>query len=219
MARKFGKIGSFDSLWQKHESLYTSIFVEALNTLQITDTQRNDEDAISEILCLEIKKVCFRRKCVKIPQWEAPIEPSTQQDLKGGKIRMRPDFTCSIINSFAESYEMHNLSFHIECKRLGQRVGSWNLNKNYVTNGVCRFDTRTHEYGKRAASGMMIGYIVNMDHDAILLDVNSHLLRQGFSKLAFNIQRKISTCEQRMNRNQIAPAEFKLIHLWANLCS
>ncbi len=218
MARKFGKIGSFVSLWQKHESLYVSVFLEALTALRITNAQRNDEDAISEALCPVLRQVCFQNKTdVALPRWEDPIQPSTAKELTGGKKQKIPDFTCALINPFAKSAEMYEIPFHVECKRLGSRTGSWNLNKNYVTNGVCRFGTRTHEYGKRAVSGMMIGYIINMDRETILLDVNSHLLRQGFSTLFFDDQEESVTCEQRMNRNQVKPAEFKLIHLWADL--
>ena len=136
MARKIGAIKSFLSLWMKHEKLYCSIFYEALQELKINEEQRENEDAISEALCPVLREVCFKHeRDVKTPDWEKPNQPVNTDELKGGKIRKRPDFTCNFLNSLAASPETYEIPFHIECKRLGETVGSWNLNKNYVTKG------------------------------------------------------------------------------------
>jgi hypothetical protein len=218
MARKVGTVKPFIALWQCHEILYYSIFYKALERLNINDEQRKDEDAISEALCPVLNEVCFEHaEDVITPNWEKPIQPVTKDELKGGKIRKRPDFTCSLINSIAMSPEMYKIPFHIECKRLGDTVGSWNLNKNYVTNGIKRFDCKSHEYGKRAPSGMMIGYIVSMEPSIILEKVNIHLSADNFPLLNFSFTPKIVSCEQKLMRTNVEPEEFKLIHLWVNL--
>lgn len=217
MARKIGAIKSFLSLWMKHEKLYCSIFYEALQEFKINEEQRENEDAISEALCPVLREVCFKHeRDVKTPDWEKPNQPVNTDELKGGKIRKRPDFTCNFLNSLAASPETYEIPFHIECKRLGETVGSWNLNKNYVTNGINRFDSKTHEYGKRASSGMMIGYIVNMEQTAVLEAVNKHMPDERI-ELNFEFTQKIVSCEQNSNRKYIKPSEFKIIHLWADL--
>ncbi len=186
MARKNGKIKSFMLLWMRHEKLYYSIFFEALQQLNINDVQRNDEDAISEALCPILKKLCFNHeRDVRTPDWEKPIQPAKIEELKGGKIRKRPDFTCNFLNSLADSSDTYEIPFHVECKRLGKKIASWDLNKNYVTNGIKRFDNSDHEYGKRAPSGMMLGYVVNMERNAILKTVNNHLSKD-MNKLNLN---------------------------------
>ena len=77
MARKIGTIKSFLLLWVKHEKLYCSIFYEALQQLEINEDQRNNEDAISEVLCPVLREVCFKdERDVRTPEWEAPNQPA-----------------------------------------------------------------------------------------------------------------------------------------------
>ena len=217
MARKNGTIKSFIPLWLEHEKLYCSIFLEALQQLEINAEQRSDEDAISEVLCLILNEVCFRHeRDVMPPVWEQPKQPVHAEELKGGKIRKRPDFTCNLLNSFAESPEARVIALHVECKRLGQKADSWDLNKNYVTNGIKRFDSSNHEYGKRAPSGMMLGYIINMEQTAILSAVNKHL-SEDIPKLSLTFTQKVVSCEQNLTRKYVGPAKFKLIHIWTDL--
>ncbi len=217
MARRIGTVKTFIALWQCHENLYYSIFYEALKRLEINDEQRKDEDAISEALCPVLNDICFEHRLdVRTPDWEKPIQPVINEELKGGKSRKRPDFTCNLVNGFADGPEMYEIPFHVECKRLGDTVGSWNLNKNYVTNGIERFDCKSHEYGKRAFSGMMVGYIVSMESTLILDIVNRHL-SDMIQKLNFAFTKKVVSCEQKLIRKKVKPEEFKLIHLWTNL--
>lgn len=218
MARKRGGLGNFEVLWARHESLYCSVFLEALGELDITGKQRKDEDAISEALCPVLRRVCFRREGeIRLPEWERPIAPEHEDSLQGGKIRKRPDFTCSLIDPMANAPETYEISFHVECKRLGTRSSSWNLNKNYVHHGVCRFDCTTHKYGQHAISGMMIGYMVNMDFCCIQTEINGYLSCEGIPQLSFQIRGQNIICEQRLNRTHVQPSSFKLIHLWADL--
>ena len=209
MARKTSTIATFDQLWHRHETLYRTIFIEALKLLEITDEQRKNEDAISEALCPSLQLVCFFHKSKPaLPQWERPLCPVTNTDLKGGKVRKRPDFTCSLVNTFAQTPERHEISLHIECKRLGAKLGVWDLNRNYIENGVKRFDSHTHEYGKRAASGIMIGYIVNSEKNDILCAVNKHLSHLEIPDIAFVFMEKVESCEVAVNRRIVAPRDF-----------
>ena len=218
MARRLRSIASFSTLWQRHEALYASIFIDALNVLQINDEQREDEDAISELLCINLKKSCykFKEKSPLVPAWERPVAPSDETEIKGGKKRKRPDFTCSLINAQATSAAEYEIPLHIECKRLGIAASGWPLNENYVKNGISRFDTIEHEYGKRAISGIMIGYIINSHPRAIEVEVNS-FIPKTVDKLAFDFLKKISCCNTRYNRSKVLPNDFKLLHIWVDL--
>jgi len=120
------------------------------------------------------------------------------------------------LNSLAASHETYEIPFHIECKRLGKTVGKWNLNKNYTTDGINRFDCKTHEYGKRAPSGMMIGYIVNMEQTAVLEAVNGNMPDE-LIVLKFVFTQKVVSCERNSSRKHVKPSKFKIIHLWADL--
>ncbi len=178
MARR--ALSSFVTLWKRHELLYSEVFSAALMELVEMDSVSGDEDSISEILSLTLNRVCFnfgksRNQEVQTPYWEGPVPPVTEGELKGGKIKKRPDFTCRCLNPWANSPEEHEISLHVECKRLGHPTSAtWNLNENYVKNGIKRFDSKTHEYGKRAYSGMMIGYIISMTPKKIEAEVNDY---------------------------------------------
>jgi len=219
MARKRGGLKSFKALWLAHEKLYQEIFARALEKLKPTKQQCKHEDRISEALGLILVEVCFEdERDVTTPYWECPKNPVNTDELKGGKKSKIPDFTCKCLDANADSAETYEIPLHIECKKLGKKQGSWNLNRNYVRNGIFRFDTTSHEYGKRASSGMMIGYIINTDPKDILEDVNQYL-NEYIPQLNFTFSRKISSCEQPFSRKQVKPASFKLIHLWKDFSS
>jgi len=213
MARKKGAINSFPSLWAAHETLYFEVFSEALNLLEITAEQRNNEDDISEVLYLSLHEICFKHKDdIMTPCPELPKSPVEKNEIKGGKKRKRPDFTCNFVNPMAASSITYMIPFHIECKRLGDG----NLTKKYVTDGITRFDIKSHEYGKRAPSGMMIGYIISSTPASILIEVNKHL-NNKFPELEFSFSRKVVSENQELVRTEVLPIEFKIIHLWVNL--
>ncbi len=217
MPRKHKSICDRDQLWKRHEGVYQNLFIQALNLLEVSDMQREHEDAISEELSLNLLFVFFDKNYyLNLPVWEGPIPPITNKQLKGGSKGKRPDFSCTIVNPFASSPEDYDISLHIECKRLGIKRGSWNLNKNYVMNGVQRFDSSDHRYGQNASSGFMIGYIISSKRVIILNDVNNHL-KQQFPLLCFDFSSKVEICSFELARRNVTPCNFKLTHIWADL--
>jgi hypothetical protein len=224
MARR--PLSPFVTLWNRHILLNVEVFSTALQELSESASISGDEDAISEILCPILNRVCFnfgksRNLELQTPYWEAPIQPVTGDELKGGKIKKRPDFTCKCINPWAASPEKYEISLHIECKLLGNPTSAtWILNKNYVKNGIKRFDSKIHEYGKRADSGMMIGYIIGMTPQEIESEVNDYQKKHAPEymeiKFFFDTTSLFKTIQD-IKRKNVMPARFELIHLWADL--
>ena len=206
--------------------LYSEVFSTALRELSESPSVSGDEDAISEILCSILNRVCFnfgksRNQELQTPYWETPIQPVTGDELKGGKIKKRPDFTCKFINPWAASPEKYEISLHIECKLLGHPTSAtWILNKNYVKNGIKRFDSKIHEYGKRADSGMMIGYIIGMTPQEIESEVNGYQKKHApaYADIKFFCDTTtLFKAIQDIKRKNVIPARFELIHLWVDL--
>ena len=224
MARR--PLSPFITLWNRHILLYSEVFSRALRELSESASVSGDEDAISEILCSILNRVCFklgksRNQELQTPYWEAPIQPVAGDELKGGKIKKRPDFTCKFINPWAVSPEKYEISLHIECKLLGNPTSAtWILNTNYVKNGIKRFDSKIHEYGKRADSGMMIGYIIGMTPEEIESEVNDYQKKHAPEytdiKFFFDTTTLFKT-RQDIKRKNVLPARFELIHLWVDL--
>lgn len=221
-------IPSSPNLWQRHEILYVDLFCMALQRLSENICDASEEDMISEQLCPILNTLCYEESksqqyAIPTPDWEKPIQPITDNELKGGKIRKRPDFTCKLTNPLAACEEEHEIHFHIECKRLGTpSSATWMLNKNYVIEGIKRFDCTSHEYGKRAASGMMIGYIVSMSPQEIQGEVNTYqkLYCPHNPKIVFSFDKKdVQQHHQKLKRKNVKPDNFKLIHLWVDLRS
>jgi hypothetical protein len=213
--------------WNAFKQLYIEVFSTALRELAEKDSLSGDEDAISELLILNIRQVCFNfnrsrdKKEIRAPIWEAPIQPVNRGELRGGKRRKRPDFTCYYFNCHAGSADEQEIPLHVECKRLGSPTSpSWNLNKNYVINGIKRFDCSTHQYGKRSPSGMMIGYIISMTPQEIEIEVNGyqkkHLPNCPAITFTFDGTTPFQT-HQQIRRRSVKPAQFELIHLWVDL--
>ncbi len=219
-------LARFDELWMRHESLYTDVFSLALAVLTGRPFVVGNEDAISESLCPILRQVCFKmdrdgRGEVREPTWERPLQPVSDEELTGGKKRKRPDFTCSCYNRVASGPDEHEVPFHVECKRLGSPTSrSWNLNKNYVVKGMKRFDCGEHEYGKRAPSGMMIGYIISLTPHDIVTEVNGYKNRHFKNcpdiTFAWN-SGYVHRTKQSITRQEVAPANFRLTHIWADL--
>ena len=224
MARR--PLSPFITLWKRHILLYSEVFSTALRDLSVSASVSGDEDAISEILCSILNRVCFklgksRNQELQTPYWEAPIQPVAGDELKGGKIKKRPDFTCKCVNPWAASPDKYEISFHIECKLLGNPTSAtWILNKNYVKNGIKRFDSKIHGYGKRADSGMMIGYIIGMTPEEIESEVNDYQKKHASEytdiKFLFDTTTLFKT-RQDIKRKNVMPARFELIHLWVDL--
>jgi hypothetical protein len=224
MARR--ALSSFIMLWDRHKQIYADVFSAALQELVGRESLSGDEDAISEILSLFLNQVCFefsksRNQEVHTPFWEGPVPPVTEDEIKGGKIKKRPDFTCRCLNPWADSPEEHEISLHVECKLLGNPTSAtWILNENYVKNGIKRFDSRTHEYGKRAYSGIMIGYIISMTPKKIEAEVNDyqkkHLPDNTKIKFSFDATPLFQT-RQDIKRKNVKPDQFELIHFWIDL--
>ena len=224
MARR--SLPTFDALWMRHESLYAEVFSLALGELTGRSSVVGDEDAISESLYRILRQVCFTMnrdegREVRVPAWELPRQPVSSEELTGGKKRKRPDFTCSCHNHFASGPDEHEVPFHIECKRLGSPTSrSWDLVRNYVVKGMKRFDSREHEYGKRAPSGMMIGYIISLSPHEIVTEVNRHKDRhfRNCPDIIFAWSSGyVHRTEHSITRQHVAPASFRLTHIWADL--
>lgn len=213
--------------WNIFKQQYLEIFSTALQELAGEDSISGAEDDISEILSVILRQVCFNinrsrpNEELRMPIWEVPIQPASRDELQCGKRGKRPDFTCYYFNSHADSPGEQEIPLHVECKLLGIPTSStWILNKNYVMNGIKRFDCKSHEYGKRAPSGMMIGYITSMTPTKIETEVNGyqkkHLPYCPDLKFKFD-ERTLFQTRHKIQRRSVTPRLFELIHLWVDL--
>jgi hypothetical protein len=72
--------------------------------------------------------------------------------------------------------------FAVECKRLG--FGNAGLTGLYVTHGLSRFVSPTHQYGLNMAVGAMVGYVRGTTAAAAARLVDSRIVKAGHPPLA-----------------------------------
>jgi hypothetical protein len=164
--------------WENYKANIFIVIREALWILQARpDLPDVEAHSKRHSLNRELHK-CFVEACRQralnyhLPTPEAKNTPYKDDQHPTERENKIPDFQWSFVDHLAnpEFCERH---FVLECKRLGTPSSSnWKLNENYVLNGICRFLTSPHEYGKGDDACAMVGYVQNMTFDEILDEVN-----------------------------------------------
>jgi len=217
MARRNASIPKSLKLWSRFVQVRLDVFYKALEILYITEEMKDNEDKITKALYPKLEKASFEHEAKpETPTWDTKIGASTDVELELESIEKRPDFTCSLVDRTADNEEAHTLRLHIECKCLGKkRSSSWDLNMNYINNGINRFDSATHEYGKRAQDGIMVGYIINSTKFNIQNEINNKLPK-NIERLNFKAEKKVEKIATKFIRENVKPADFTMHHIWAD---
>jgi hypothetical protein len=209
--------------WNRFVDSYVNVFVRALNKLQGSKYPLPaDEVSLSKMLVELLKQSCveiLEETGIRwgIPQWERPIPPKNLTEPQRGMTEKRPDFTCVYPNrrpGFLDNYEVH---LHIECKLLGKHERH---QKQYVVEGIKRFDTESHKYGENAPAGLMIGYIFSKSPEDIQEKVNKHITEQltYHPRLQFTFNSKpVHKYTGKFVREAVQPSEFSIVHIWVDL--
>jgi hypothetical protein len=104
--------------------------------------------------------------------------------------------------------------FVVECKRLTPASRGWIYTEQYVTAGIARFIGVTHEYGKAAPSGAMVGYLQALSYGAALAAVNSCLASAPLPLLEpFDQASPVPILDHLLDRS-FPESPFRLRHLW-----
>ncbi len=223
-------IPSASMLWQRHEKLILEVFFIALKLLYEGQFLPEDEDEITEKLSVKARRANFKlnrqdRGLVYPPTWQGQIAPATESEVGSTFTRKKPDFQCQYKNERVKNAEKAYIMYCVECKRLGKTLDSgWNLNKNYVQEGISRFLTAEHSYGKAAESGAMIGYVQNMELDTVTKEINQYITQIKKHKIPpikfpandFRREKTASTIQQ-LKRTEVLPSRFNLRHVWVDL--
>ena len=215
--------------WKNYKANIFIVIREALLILQARpDLPDVEADSRRHSLNRELYQcfveACWRKKLSSIycPTPEAKSLPYKGDLTPPERENKIPDFQWSIIDHSAslESCERH---FVLECKRLGMPSSpNWKLNENYVLNGICRFITAPHEYGKGDDACAMVGYVQNMTLDDILDEVNQAINAQTITISQIPTPPKgwqekgITELEHTLERPfPITP--FQMYHFWVDI--
>ncbi|MFH1748242.1 MAG: hypothetical protein ABIG44_14500 [Planctomycetota bacterium] len=212
--------------WHEHEKRVLEVVCLALADLQAAKQLPTDEPALNLALhhCLRRANVRLRRQDRDVQSlfvWEAQNQPLIDDETRAARKDKRPDFQNGFVNLQESDDDRASMFYTIECKRLGSRVGQWVLNVNYVKEGVLRFVTEEHGYGKATPSGAMIGYVQSMELDDILGEVNVAGEKLSLPPIVLTCggwrQNDVSRLGHMLPRPASLQSPFNLRHLWVDL--
>ena len=224
------KIPSASMLWQRHEGLVLAVFIQALKLLRFEKNLPDSENRINETLYLKAREAYFKLPLEQRPAFfglfiEPQNQPQTEDDVGEEFLLKKPDFKWRVENRSDANPATAIKDYDIECKRLGKPVNkNWVLNENYVKNGILRFSSDKHSYGKGVPFGAMIGYIQNMELKDILKEINQCVVQIQTYKIpsiSFSTKdissKAIFETTQKFCRKEIKPSPFNLRHIWVDL--
>lgn len=212
------------NLWDEQQKRLIEFLGLALGRLAEGDPLPKGEEEITRRLATFCEAVNYElakegRELFNPPQWEAKDVRQYMDTAIPVNMAKKPDCQYVFYDSQA-SRESFRKSLTIECKRLGRSAGSPQLNQDYVKHGICRFLCATHGYGRSAPCGIMIGYVQNMDLDAVLVEVNAECVRNRISQLvlfAAGWQEGLTSHLEHSFDRAFPITPFTLRHMWADV--
>jgi hypothetical protein len=209
-------------LWEKRRTHYLAVLERALMLLRQHESLPASEPAIVRKLRVTAVTACreldtkgrYQKPLFEMQNLPDPaFEEAQAHDFKIPDIQWLHD------DHAAPDDKWRQKAFVIECKRLGAKSGSWDLNENYVTRGVARFRLPGWRYGNHMHEGMMIGFVQDMTLDAILSVVNDHLSAHDIPELRFSgrwAEAAITELDHQFDR-PFPKSPFQLFHRWLDI--
>jgi hypothetical protein len=211
--------------WERHQERVCAVLVSALAKLRTRHLQLNTEVYLNREMywcLLEANDELWRSRRGGFdhpPDYECKNPPAPEDEERMPREDKIPDFMWGYIDHAEKDPRRQARYLVIECKRLGTAPrGDWLLNRNYVQHGVLRFLRREHGYAKGERSAVLVGYVQDMEYDAILAEVNQELLGSILPPLLAPADGWLSI--SRLDQNLLRPGRqppLLLVHLWADV--
>lgn len=210
--------------WQARRDHYLAVFERALDLLRECSDLPEDEPNLTRELWFKLTTATREldprgRFGHPLSQMDNLPDPDSA-NIQPYEVK-RPDFQWIHDDSSEVDDRKAMKSFAIECKRLGEKTRSgWDLNFQYVAGGIRRFHSPDWKYGHNMAEGAMIGFVQNMDMEAIALIVDSGSVGMGYGSVTRERrgwqEKGVSYLASSFSRG-FAVSPFRLIHLWLDI--
>ncbi len=207
--------------WADHERRCLTVLRTAL-TLLSERTTESEEDEINRDLygCIRSAHAASRDGATLPPiSYEARNAPSPRDRRRAAREFKRPDFQWGLMDDQAEPEDAYKY-FVIECKRLAPSTrGQRNYAKLYIAEGILRFVSPKHGYGKDVESGAMVGYLQqDLSVDDALTGVNTYAAGRNVPALVLSHRDgdRAADLEHRLKR-AFPVTPYRLSHLWVQV--
>lgn len=211
-------------LWEHRRVHYCAVFERALLLLRNRVVLPEDEPNLTRELRFTV--VTARRELDPEGRFDRPhFESQNLADPDSEFVQpheyKRPDIQWVHDDESASDDRHREKSFVIECKRLGSTTASgWNLNYQYVFNGISRFRSTEWRYGSSMAEGAMIGFVQSMDLALLHAEINQHASEAATPALELATEmfseRGVSRLVHDFTRTfPVSP--FRVTHFWLDV--
>jgi hypothetical protein len=216
------RLSSID-LWESHRSRCLELLERALAHLASGQVDESEHD-LNRRLYRAIGRAQWEAAragegSIPVPAYEArnaPIGSDTEFDPREHKI---PDFQWAYIDHLAPIPEAAIRFFTVECKRLRIATSSWDFFAQYVEQGVLRFLTPAHSYGKDTPAGAMVGYLQRISAEDAQKEVDAVLGAKDLPVLALRRDAEPGPSERdHVLTRPFSNSPFLLTHLWIRSC-
>lgn len=205
--------------WEKRRSEMFEIVLLALQELRSNIPSDPSEPALNRSFYLCLESVVIQQEFDFLPTPEGKSPPDQSDQVR----TLREDKICDFYWSCVDHVAKKTRYLYIECKRLGTPSSpTWHLNKNYIKNGIRRFVTSPHEYGKNEDVCGMVGYVQNMTFDDILDEVNqaADVAMEAITPLVLDKngwqEKGVSKLTHQLTR-PFPKSPFEMVHYWVDL--
>jgi hypothetical protein len=206
-------------LWETMIGECEEVLVLALRELARDQALNRGEESLNRRLMRVIDAVIYDRRrdggsMVGAPAFDSRSSPAPSDEVRAGREFKRPDFAWLWIDDLATERTKSRREIPVECKRLADGA----FLRRYADNGILRFVTVEHSYGKDMESGFMVGYLQGIGLDAAVEGVNAAVADHDLPAMAFidrdgNDEAKLSHDLDR----PFAITPFRLLHIWTRL--
>ncbi len=213
-------------LWPNHFARVCDVLSLALEKLIAQESLPENE----KLLTVEFSK-CVRTANRELRGMNRGVEWPPSFDGIQGKFSQdeesipdaekRPDIKWGMYDSAETDPDLQEKSLDVECKRLGEPTSkNWVLTRQYVCDGVYRFVSAEHRYGRFATDGVMVGYVQNRAFEWLLEQVNQECSRlvNAVLRLSEGGWKHGGTTDLKQTLNRAGmPTPFNLAHFWIDL--
>jgi hypothetical protein len=206
--------------WAEYERRCLIVLRAALTLLSEQTTGPGENDINRDLYsCIRSAHAASRDGATLSPVvYECMNPPSPRDKKRAAREFKRPDFQWGLMDDQAEPEDAYKY-FVIECKRLAPSArGQRRYAKLYISDGILRFVSPGHGYGKDAESGAMVGYLQSLSVDDALVDVNANAAKRKLPALELSRRDgdRAADLEHRLKRN-FPVTSYRLSHLWVRV--
>lgn len=207
--------------WAEHERRCLMVLRAALTLLSEQTTGPGEDDINRDLyFCIRSATHAAAHDGAILPPvvYEGRNPPAASDERRASREYKVPDFYWSLTDDLAEPTDSWKY-FVIECKRLApSERRDWVYTQQYVANGILRFISPGHAYGKDMEAGAMVGYLQSLSIADALADVNAHAAGSKVSELVLSRrdEERAADLEHRLERD-FAVTPYRLSHLWVRV--